>query len=802
MLSLRRSACKRVRIGRSLANPSNRDAVISIHRQGKPNKTDDAQVRNFKRYLLTIGFITAVLGGQIPLAAAQQGLWAQCSVDPLAALVTVPGASELSEDDIRFSAEEGEVSPSLATASGAVLVEQGDQRLQAPLVNLDRERGILQAEEVDYGAPEIALQSQRATVDLNRQSGVFDTARYYLPLLNAQGDAEQIQIQRAERRSQLQHVSYSTCARDQEFWRLQARQLELDELEGRGKARDITLHIKDVPLLYLPYVSFPINDQRQSGWLTPQLGYSSGNGPDITLPYYWNIAPNRDATFYPRLLGARGVLLGLQYRFLNPRDQGEIALEYMPEDRKLDRDRGAFRIRHEARPINRLYTDLLYQYVSDDDYLDDLENRLDLLNPTYLERHLDVVYSGENWQALARVQGFQTLDNELFTPEDEPYDRLPQFRFDGAWSRSLPVDTVPGRLNYELHTEAVRFDHKRKTTGSRFDFTAALGLPLEWTAGFITPRLSYRYTAYDLDASDNSGGADDRPTRSAPIFSLDSGLFFERPVSWNWSGESLQTLEPRLFYLYVPERYQTNIPLFDTTEIDRGFSWLFLENRFTGADRLADANQLTTALTSRVIGASDGTERLRASIGQIFYFDSPRVGVNDPFLDDSTLPADADRSPLIAEAQLNLDHRWLLGGAVQWDSEQQRTDRSALDLSYRPDSNRLLNVSYRFADNELEQLDLAAIWPLGSRWRAVGRWNYSLQTERNLDVLAGLQYEDCCWALRMVARHHRDDPDDAEADNAFYLELELKGLTGIGTDIDGLLSNAIFGYQPQYSTDR
>jgi LPS-assembly protein len=252
----------------------------------------------------------------------------------------------------------------------------------------------------------------------------------------------------------------------------------------------------------------------------------------------------------------------------------------------------------------------------------------------------------------------------------------------------------------------------------------------------------------------------------------------------------------------VPERDQAAIPLFDTTEVDRGFSWLFLENRFTGADRLGDANQLTAALTSRVVSANDGAEQLRASIGQIIYFDSPEVGVDDPFLPDSSVSEEADRSPLIAEAQLTLDSGWSLGGALQWDSEQNRTDRSALDLSYRPDSHRLLNVSHRFADDELEQLDMAAMWPLGSRWRAVGRWNYSLQEKRNLDVLAGLQYEDCCWALRMVARHHRDDPDDEEADNAFYLELELKGLTGVGTDIDSLLSNAIFGYQPQYNTER
>ena len=744
----------------------------------------------------------------IQTAAAAQpliALWAQCSVDPLASLLTTPGASGLDNDDIRFSADNSEVSPSMAIASGDVLVEQNNQRLQAPLVNLDRERGILSAEQVQYGAPEIAVRSQSAQLDLNQETGVFNQAEYYLPLLNAQGYAEQVQLQRSSRRSELQQVSYSTCAREQEFWRLQARELELDEPKGRGKARDITLHIKDVPILYLPYISFPINDERQSGWLAPKLGYGNDTGVDVSVPYYWNIAPDQDATFYPRLMSERGVMLGAEYRFLNARDRGQIGLEYIPDDRKYGGDRGGFRIQYQAKPGNRFYTDLLYQYVSDDTYLNDFDNRLELLSPNYLERHFDMIYSGDSWQALARVQGFQTLDNQVFTPEDEPYNRLPQLRFDGAWLMPLPelsvAGALPARLDYELHSEAVYFDHSNEITGTRFDITGALGLPLEWTAGFIKPRLSYRYTAYSLDNSNSPETEidNDHPDRAAPIFSLDSGLFFERPVQWNWAGASLQTLEPRLFYLYVPERDQSDIPLFDTTDVDQGFSWLFLENRFTGADRLGDANQLTAALTTRVINAADSSERLRASIGQIFYFEPPQVGLDDPDLDEPDVSMNTNTSPLMVTAQLNLNRGWSLSGGLQWDSEQQQTNRGALDLGYRPDANHLLNVSYRFANNELEQLDVATIWPLSDRWRAVGRWNYSLQEKRNLDVLAGFEYDDCCWALRLVARQHRDDPDDEEPDNAFYMELELKGLAGAGSDIKGLLSNAIFGYQPHYS---
>lgn len=710
-------------------------------------------------------------------------VWQHCSIDPLSELLTVAGDTGLAKGEIRFSADQSEVSPLQAIASGDVLVEQGDQRLRAPDIVLNREQGILTAQEVEYGSPELAVRSDSAEVNLNQEQGEFNNARYYLPLRNAQGSAAQVRVQRQERRSQLEQVNYSTCARGKEFWQLEAEKLELDELKGRGIARNVAVRIKDIPFIYLPYISFPINEERQSGWLVPKLGYGNDTGLDLTFPYYWNIAPDQDATLSPRLLSERGLLLGLEYRFLNPHDKGAVQLEYLPYDQKAEEHRAALKLRHKSNFISPLQTDLLFQYVSDDEYLEDLDNRLDLFTPNYLQRHFDLTYQSDSWTALARVQDFQTLDNELFRPEDEPYNRLPQLRFDGRWR--LPQEGYG--LEYELNSEFVYFDHERKTTGGRLDTQAAVSLPLEWPAGFIKPKLGYRYTDYRLE---NRNNGSDQTNRGAPLLSLDSGIFLERPVEWDWSGSALQTLEPRLFYLYVPEREQSNIPLFDTTDIDRSFSWLFLENRFTGADRLGDANQLTAALTTRVLDGATGLELLRASLGQIFYFESPRVGLEE------SLDVDTDRSALIAEAALNLNQRWSLAGALQWDSERNQTERSALDLRFRPDNNRLLNISHRFADDELEQIDVSGLWPLGDHWRMVGRWNYSLQEKQNLDVLAGLEYSDCCWAIRLVARHHRDEPDDTDAKNSFFVELELKGLGGIGNNINNLLQDAIFGYEP------
>ncbi|MDX1605206.1 MAG: LPS assembly protein LptD, partial [Candidatus Competibacterales bacterium] len=525
-------------------------------------------------------------------------------------------------------------------------------------------------------------------------------------------------------------------------------------------------------------------DQRQSGWLVPKAGYDSEGGFDLALPYYWNIAPARDATLRPRLLTDRGLMLGAEYRFLTPRSRGQLSAEFLPDDQAFGDDRSSFRIEHRAQPLTGFYTDLLYQEVSDDDYLDDLGDSIGLLGPDYLDRHLDLNYRARRWQAGLRVQQFQILDRALFPPEDGPYDRLPQLVFDG----SLPAQF--GGLNLALRGELTRFEHELHVDGTRADLETGFGWPLEWPAGFLRPRLQYRYTAYALDGVE--ADADDRPDRAAPVGSLDAGLFLERMVDRDWLGGSgLQTLEPRLFYLYVPHRAQDDIPLFDTTEIDRSYTWLFLDNRFTGADRLGDANQLTAAVTTRLLREDDGDERARLSLGQIFYFRDRRVT-----LDPASPPERDPNSGLIAEGRVALGGGLALRGHYQWDAERDRTQRSALHFNYEPLPNRVINLSHAFVRDTLEQLDLSFAWPVDQRWQVVGRWNYSLALDRNLDTFLGVGYEDCCWALRLLGRQYRDEPRDADARNSVYLQLELKGLSSVGRSIDRLLRDTIFGYEP------
>jgi LPS-assembly protein len=442
---------------------------------------------------------------------------------------------------------------------------------------------------------------------------------------------------------------------------------------------------------------------------------------------------------------------------------------------------------HQATPLDNLYTNVLFQEVSDDQYLNDFSNSLDLLNPTYLERHANATYFSENWSLFGRFQNYQTLDPEIFD-NDEPYARLPQLLFTGSWRQGY------NKPIYELRGEVVNFNRDSGVNATRLDILPALSLPLQWPAGYVSPRLSYRLTNYNLQ--NTTPAENSSPSRDAPIFSLDTGLFFERAVAGSKSEarSGLLTLEPRLYYLYVPFRDQSDIPIFDSAQFDPSYTGFFLENRFTGADRLGDANQLTTALTSRFLD-SQGREQGRVNVGQVQFFENRQVTLNEKTAIATERARTSSSSRFIGEAEASLGHGVSLRGSMQWDPLLRSTIRRALNLGYVSGTGKLLNGAYRFTRDTLEELDFSVVWPMGQRWRTVGRWNYSLLTNRSIDTLAGVEYRDCCWTLRFLGRQQRINPRDDETKNLFYVELELRGLGGIGTtSIERLLEGVISGY--------
>lgn len=726
--------------------------------------------------------------------------WVRCELDALASEVLPAPANPLllTAAPLQVDAAQVESSPTYSLLEGNVTLEHGAQRLRAERIALQRPENVARIDSAfTYASPHQVVRGRQAQVNLNDETGWFKDADYYLSERNAQGFAEEARVDSKQRMSWLQGATYSTCPRGSEFWELRARELEINEETQRGIARGITLAFKDVPILYFPYLSFPTTDERQSGFLPPRQGYSSETGLDLQVPYYWNIAPNHDMMLTPRYMSARGILLGTQYRYLYPQTEGKIGIEYLPHDQRYGGERGSFVTSNRAAPLPNFYTNLRYEYVSDDSYLRDLDNNLEFLTINYLERHLDARYFGEGWQGLARVQGYQILTPGLFAITGNPYQRLPQLLFTGSW----PAHTQE-LLNYKLHGEVVNFQQTNMVTGSRVDLWPTLHANLANSWGYIKPEASYRYTAYQL--KDHAPDTSDAPIRSAPILSIDSGLIFDRPLqaAWLGVGSGSQTLEPRLFYLYVPYRNQDDIPLFDSAEIDRDYDWLFRKNRFVGADRLGDTHQLTAALTSRVIDGQSGRERLRTSIGQIQYFSDRRVGLY-PEAPVET----ANSSGLIAQAQLNLSTRWSIQGGVQMDQDNSDLSRSAVDVRYYANPRQLVNFTYLLdrdpsvkaidSGDQIHSIDVSLFWPITSNWRALARWNQAMNAGRNLETLAGVEYEDCCWALRAVARQYRFSPLDVDTQSAFYLELELKGLSKIGSGgLESVLKNSILGYQP------
>ena len=745
--------------------------------------------------------LAALLVASLPLAGARAQTpnvpnpWVQCEIDELAGDIVPAAPASPSSDEAPIQAEAGQLdsSPTESRLEGSATLARGDQRLRAETIILERPANRVRVENgFSYGDPRQALRGQRAEVDLNAQTGKFLETDYYLPARNAQGHAREVRVDRVQQSSRLKDSTYSTCRRGREVWELRARDIHLDEKTGRGSASNLVLAFKNTPIFYFPYLSFPITDARQSGFLFPRQGYDSDTGLDLQAPYYWNIAPNRDMTISPRLMSDRGLMLGVEYRFLEPWHQGRLSFEYMPDDRRYEGARGSFNLSDRAAPLANVYTDLRYEYVSDDNYLRDLNNNLDFLTDNYLERHLDARYFGDHWQALARVQGYQILNPALFAFTGKPYQRLPQLLFTGAW---------PARangLNYRLHGEFVHFQQSDVVTGTRLDLWPTVGWAWERPWGYFKPEAGFRYTGYQLD--NTAPGADNAPSRAAPVVSLDGGLIFDRALQVDWLGVSAgtQTLEPRLFYLYVPYRDQNAIPLFDSALMDRDIDWLFRKNRFTGGDRLGDANQLTAALTTRLIDGSSGRERLRASVGQIQYFEDRRVTLEPNQPPDATA-----NSGLITQGEFNLSSRWTVQGGVQLEPDNSDLLRGAFDLRYYANPRQLINVGYLIdrdqpgfaVDEQLHSVDVSFFWPVTSQWRTLARWNRALNTDRNLETLAGLEYEDCCWALRLVGRQYRDSPADVGSKNAFYVEVELKGLSRLGSGLETLLQNSILGYQ-------
>jgi LPS-assembly protein len=614
------------------------------------------------------------------------------------------------------------------------------------------------------------ITGEKLFYNLDSESGYFEQPRYRFQKFGARGDADRM-VMESRTKMRVDKATYTNCAVGDDDWFLRVDRLDLDRQRDVGVAHNATVVFKGVPLLYSPYLDFSLSGDRKTGLLPPTIGSTGQSGFEVTQPFYWNIAPDRDATIAPRFLAKRGVLLNTELRYLEPSLRGEVRAEYLPDDQEKHETRYGYAWQHQQGFGHGFSGALNLQGVSDDSYFTDLSDKIAATSQTNLPREGNLFYDGNWWNMNARVQRFQTLQDPL-APVTPPYERVPQI--------TLNVNRQTDyHLDLGLQGEYVEFDHPTLLNGKRQIFYPSISVPLQSSYFYVMPKLGYHYTTYSLEDPNLP-----EATRGLPIYSLDSAVTFERNARFR-GRDFIQTLEPRLYYVYIPFRPQDQLPVFDTAVADFSLAQIFTENQFTGGDRINDANQLTAAVSSRLINPGNGEEQLRFVLGQRYYFKEQQVTLN-------TTPRDFDRSDLLAAATGKITPYWVTGVSVQYSANTSRMERSNVALRYQPAIGKVMNFGYRFTRDSLEQVDLSSQWPIGGRWTGLARWNYTLRDKRLLEGLAGLEYNAGCWSARFVM--HRFVSAEQEYINAMFFQLELNGVSRIGSNPLELLRQSVTGY--------
>lgn len=690
----------------------------------------------------------------------------ECKIVPFPRIDSV----ELSNRQTPLAEGEALLSAEQMSRDGEVTVLQGDarlidnqQRISADKIIYDQpnDRVLLQ-DHVNYQSDNLDLQSTAGEFQPDAGSGSFENNKFQMPQQNASGSADKINIF-DNQHSELTKVKYSTCPPQNRSWEMSASKLTLDQESNTGEAYNVALKFKQVPFFYFPYINFAL-EGRKTGLLPPTFSSSERNGTDIAIPWYWNIAPEYDATITPRFIQNRGIMLSNEFRFLTPYGGGVLNTELLPNDKLTDNDRRFSRFTHHYKN-NRWYGSVDINSASDDNYLNDLGSTVVDSGSARLEQRIENGYRTETTNVKLNLQQYQELTNSPI------YQRLPQITL--AWNPKHDA-----KWKFSLNSELTRFEHvtSSQTTGKRLDLNPVLSYPTETESGFIRPKLTLRHTQYQLDNST------EQPTRSMPIVSIDSGLFFDRYFDL---GEQpyQQTLEPRLYYLYSPYIDQSSYPNFDTSTV--AFSWnqLFQQNRFSGADRQIDANQLSFALSSRFIENQSGIERLRLSIGKISQFSTPKVNLGTSW-------ENSNYKNYITEVAFKPYSEWQLSHSQQFTPE----GNSALSSSaIKYDSPKLGRASINYRNDEatnLQQSDLVANLKIAQRWHLIGRNLYDINQQQSLDTVLGLEYESCCWIGRILARDEWKS-DTLQLERSYLFNIEFKGLASMGDDLESILGSGI-----------
>ncbi len=672
---------------------------------------------------------------------------------------------------------------------GNVRADHGDQRLRADFVHYDSENGVMEAwDNVQLIEPGQHAVGSHARIDQEANTGVLDDAAYRMVASHASGRADQVIKEGDWIRRYVGDATYSTCDPDRRSWELKADEVRLDLQEGWGEAWNTKLYLGSVPVFYTPYHSFPIDDRRKSGFLAPSFG-SKKAGDDVfyevQAPWYWNIAPNQDATITPRAISRRGLMMGGQYRYLMPSFKGTVDGEFLLNDSTYNDDRYSLKVLHDGTPADGWTYDINYSRLSDKDYFTDFGNTLGISSTTHLEQTAIAHYSAPTWNVDIKAQDWYTVDNTIST-DDQPYQRLPEVT--ASWARP----TADEQLNWRANGGITYFTHETKVDGSRLHMQPGVSYRKNFMGGaiYLEPDVKVDYVRYDLDS-----GASTSPTRTTPTYSLTGGLFLERefemgtePNSW-FGTQWVQTLEPTLTYTYVPEGRDSELSAFDgsnSTTISAADSAL-LQDTFVGGDRASAVNLVKAGLTSRLIDQDSGQEILTGLIEQ-----------------GRSLRAQNNKSTIL-HARLDghlKDH--VAYYDTTWNHYESSVNTHEFGLELRPSDAHIFNARYLYdRNNNKEQYDLSTAWRLNSNWNLLARYNYELDDQstsgsHELEELYGIAYDTCCWGARMTYQRYQTGTLNGSPnyDHIWFLVLELKGLTGLGSrqSLEETLEQSIIGY--------
>lgn len=726
-----------------------------------------------RRLLLTLLLWVPFAWGEPAERDAAVTGWGSCAVVLPPAIETDADIPEGELEIIAGKAEfqlEGD-----ASFSEEIRLRSGARSLRADGASYDAAKAVFSVEGgVEYRDPETLVRATAAEYRQNTGVVIFDAAEFQVWSVPARGEARKIHVER-NGKLRMNDVAYTSCPDGNDDWMLRAGKIRVDQQAGIGSARGARLEFKGIPLLYFPYISFPATNKRKSGWLIPQFGTSEQRGLDLLFPYYWNIAPQFDATVAPRYLSERGLQLQGEFRYLAERHNGVFTAEHLNDDERTGSNRSLLSLFHQTQ-ISRGWRGTVDAIeVSDAQYFEDLSSSLASTSQTHLERRLDFEFVNRQWSSLLRFQDYQTID-DLILPEDEPYQKLPQLLLRGYSPEGL------FGLKYRFEGDMTFFDRSVGVTGLRTHLMPEIARPLRIKIFDVEPSISLDHTRYNLRKEAPSMSS--TPTRTAPVFSVDLSTAYERITKRrNW----VQTLEPRILYTYIPFRNQDQLPVFDTIEPDLNIVQLFRENRFVGLDRLGDANQISMGVTTRLIDPEDGDEFLNATVGQIRYLQTLDVTL------PGEIPRDDSGSDYLAEIGTRLYENWKIKLGYQWNSDTRSTAKSEARVQYISGDDKLASLSYRFRRDALEEIDLSLAWPLTQSWSMIGRYNYSILGSEPLERFVGFEYSSCCWGLSAVWRRHLTRRT-GESDTSISLQLILKGFSSTGKPTDKFLERGILGY--------